>query len=186
MMMCTEKKLKYRQKRRIRQYTTAIGCCLAVLCYLFYLHSRSTDGLFALSWPPSPAKALSNDLLNNLTLTEGQCQAAFPGLMREIHDAVFEGPFTVKPTGDAGPLQGRIKDRNVRDFMVYSVKSILIRLMRQLYIIHAARKRDLSKEMLNVSPQGHGRHVRQHSILTPLSTIRSPEPRPLTNFTAHY
>lgn len=70
-------------------------------------------------------------LLSNLSLGEEQCKAAFPGLTKEIEDTVAQGPFTLKQTGDSGPLQGRIKDGH-------------------LYIIHAQRRADLSAEMLNV------------------------------------
>jgi len=57
---------------------------------------------------------LPQELLRNLSLDEDQCNAAFPGLTKEIDDAVAEGPFTLKQTGDSGPLQARIKDGQVR------------------------------------------------------------------------
>ena len=64
-----------------------------------------------------PSKRLSASLLNNLTLTEEECRATFPGLMREIDDTVALGPFDVKDTGEFGPLQGRIKDGKVCFFL---------------------------------------------------------------------
>lgn len=57
---------------------------------------------------------MPTELLTNLSLDEEQCKAAFPGLTKEIDDAVAEGPFTLKQTGDSGPLQGRIKNGQVR------------------------------------------------------------------------
>ena len=56
------------------------------------------------------------ELLNNLSLGEDECNAAFPGLTKEIDDVVAEGPFQVKQTGDLGPLQGRIQDGQVGDY----------------------------------------------------------------------
>lgn len=92
---------------------------------LFFVSRAPSDDLHTLSTP-----TLSDKLLRNLGLDKDQCDAAFPGLTKEIDDAVAEGSFTLKQTGDSGPLQGRIKDG-------------------QLYIIHAQRRADLSTEMLN-------------------------------------
>jgi hypothetical protein len=61
---------------------------------------------------------LPDELLRNLSLDEEQCKAAFPELTKEIDDAVAEGPFTLKQTGDGGPVQGRIKDGQVRCQMI--------------------------------------------------------------------
>ncbi|KAK3937904.1 lactation elevated protein 1 [Diplogelasinospora grovesii] len=70
------------------------------------------------------------ETLNNLSLTEDQCNTAFPGLTTQIDEVVAQGPFKVKQTGDMGPLQGRIKNG-------------------QITVIHAQRKADLSREMIN-------------------------------------
>ena len=53
-------------------------------------------------------------MLNDLSLDEAQCEAYFPGLTKEIDEVVAEGPFEVKRTGDMGPLQGRIRNGQVR------------------------------------------------------------------------
>ncbi len=57
--------------------------------------------------------ALTEEILNNLSLDTGECEAYFPGLTKEIDDVVAEGPFQVRQTGDLGPLQGRIEDGKV-------------------------------------------------------------------------
>jgi hypothetical protein len=115
-------KLRVRRSRRLRQATLVLGSCLALYC------------LFFVSRTPPAAKpwTLSADLLRNLGLDEKQCNAAFPGLTKEIDDSVAQGPFTLKQIGESGPLQGRIRDG-------------------KLYIIHAQRRADLSTEMLKVS-----------------------------------
>jgi hypothetical protein len=72
--------------------------------------------------------------LETLSLTEKQCRATFPGLMREIDDAVEDGPFDLEPnlgTG-TGPLQAQIKDGKI-------------------WILDAPRRGDLSQDMREVS-----------------------------------
>lgn len=120
-------KPKPRQRRRLRQLTLFLGFLLALYCFLFVWRSPETGEDFGVS-----AAKLTPELLNNLSLNEGQCNAAFPGLTKDIDDAVAQGPFQVKQIGDLGPVQARIKDG-------------------QLHIIYAQRKSDLSREMLNVS-----------------------------------
>lgn len=70
-------------------------------------------------------------LLNNLSLDGETCRATFPGLMKEIDDTVAKGPFKVKRSSDLGPMQVRIREGRI-------------------YVLHAQRKRDLSREMVNV------------------------------------
>lgn len=115
-------KHRLRRSRRLRQATLVLGLCLILYCLLFISRTPATT----IPW------TLSADLLRNLSLDEEQCNAAFPGLTKEIDDSVAQGAFVLKQTGDSGPLQGRIKDG-------------------KLYIIHAQRRADLSNEMLNVS-----------------------------------
>ena len=74
---------------------------------------------------------LTDEILNNLSLDAETCRATFPGLMKEIDDTVARGPFKVKRSSDLGPMQVRIKDGRI-------------------YVLHAQRKRDLSREMINV------------------------------------
>jgi predicted ester cyclase len=65
-------------------------------------------------------------VLNNLSLDEEQCNAYFPGLTKEIDDVVAEGPFVVKQTGDMGPLQGRIKNGQVRHSLLLLRELLLL------------------------------------------------------------
>ncbi|KAK3381274.1 glycosyl transferase family 90-domain-containing protein [Podospora didyma] len=121
--------LKARQRRQLRHWTLFFGTCLAIFCFLFVFRSPSDGSSSKRSSSPSIARP-PPEILENLSLTEDQCDAAFPGLTKEIDDVVSKGPFTVKQSGDLGPLQGRIKDG-------------------QIYILHAQRKSDLSQEMVN-------------------------------------
>lgn len=72
------------------------------------LKNRSIFGLFSKHYP-------STETLENLSLTEEQCRATFPGLMKEIDDAVARGPFDLKKKPDdyTGMVQLRIKDEKV-------------------------------------------------------------------------
>ena len=58
------------------------------------------------------SKHLSKEALESLALTDAQCKAIFPGLTKEIDDAVSRGPFDLKmqPADYAGLVQGRIRD----------------------------------------------------------------------------
>ncbi|KAH6617307.1 glycosyl transferase family 90-domain-containing protein [Chaetomium tenue] len=141
-------------RRQLRQATLLLGGVLTLYCFLFVWRT-----------PPQPVSAragkpaLPPEVLNNLSLDEGQCNAYFPGLTKEIDEVVAEGPFPVKQTGDMGPLQGRIKDG-------------------QIHIIHAQRKSDLSQEMLN------SRTASLHQLHRALLT--SPTPLPDTIFTLNF
>jgi hypothetical protein len=121
-------KLKARRSRRLRQLIVVLGSCLVLYCLIFL--SRTPVG--AGPTKTRPQWTLPDEVLENLGLDEEQCDSAFPGLTTEIDDTVSQGSFSLKQTGDSGPLQGRIKDG-------------------KLYIIHAQRRADLSTEMLNVS-----------------------------------
>lgn len=113
MMMMMMMRRAPRAGRRLRQATLVLGLCLALYCLVFVSRTprRQTAGTGPAGGAP-PA-----ELLSNRSLDEAQCRAAFPGLTREIDDAVAEGPFVVKQTGDLGPLQGRIKDGQVSAFV---------------------------------------------------------------------
>ncbi|RDL31112.1 Uncharacterized protein BP5553_09901 [Venustampulla echinocandica] len=58
------------------------------------------------------ARNPSEDTKNNLSLSELQCRATFPGLMQEIDQSVARGPFDLKKLADdyQGIVEGRIKD----------------------------------------------------------------------------
>lgn len=93
-----------------RQSRLAI-CGLFAVFLCWYLANRLT---------PSTTHGLSAEIKQlhrpslatqqSLTLTQAQCDTHFPGLIKSIDDVVAEGPFLLKNTGEAGPLQGRIKD----------------------------------------------------------------------------
>ncbi|KAK4195914.1 glycosyl transferase family 90-domain-containing protein [Triangularia verruculosa] len=154
-------RMKHRQKRRITQITLIVGGFLVFYCFVFLWTTPPSPSV-----KPSPSKQqlsqrpLPPEILNNLSLDEDQCNAAFPGLTKEIDDAVAEGPFTMKRySNNQGPLQGRIKDG-------------------QIYIIHAQRRRDLSAEMSN------SRTASLHQLNRALLT--SPSPLPDTIFTLNF
>ncbi|KAK4229328.1 lactation elevated protein 1 [Podospora fimiseda] len=95
--------------------TLILGSCLVLYCLKFTLRT------------PSPSKpALTPELLNNLSLDEHQCNAAFPGLTKEIDDVVAQGPFIVKQIGDLGPLQGRIKNGQSRTASLHQLHRAIL------------------------------------------------------------
>ncbi|KAJ9156555.1 O-glucosyltransferase rumi [Pleurostoma richardsiae] len=119
--------------RRMREARQGMYCLLGSCMLLYFLY-------FTLATPrqgktlsvPSGLKRKQHppELLNNLSLTEEQCSAAFPGLTWPIDDAVAMGSFELEYRGASGPVIGRIKDN-------------------KLYIISAQRNADLSQEMIN-------------------------------------
>ncbi|KAK3305338.1 glycosyl transferase family 90-domain-containing protein [Chaetomium strumarium] len=150
-MMMMRARPRQNRRPKLRQITLVLGFILAFYCLVFVTRTPSSRG-------PS-TKRPPREILNNLSLDEEQCNAYFPGLTKEIDDAVAQGPFQVKQTGDLGPLQGRIKEG-------------------QIYIIHGQRKRDLSQEMLN--SRTASLHQLHRAILT------SPSPLPDTIFTLNF
>lgn len=104
-------KPKYRQRLRRRQTTMYLGIGLVLFCVSFVFHPSTASTRSSLFGPPRPK--LTPELLSNLSLDEAQCNAAFPGLTKEVDDMVAKGPFILKQTGDSGPLQARIKDNQV-------------------------------------------------------------------------
>jgi hypothetical protein len=66
------------------------------------------QNIFGTSYP-------SKEILKNPSLTEGQCRTTFPGLTKEIDDAVTRGPFQLERARDdyTGLVQGRIADGKV-------------------------------------------------------------------------
>ncbi|KAK0615013.1 glycosyl transferase family 90-domain-containing protein [Bombardia bombarda] len=166
------KKARTRQSRQIRQTTLVLGVCLVVYCLFFVWITPTAHGNDhytdndVVSSSPNPSRpeyflryTSSDTTLNNLSLTEEQCNAVFPGLTKDIDDVVAQGPFIVKQMGDFGPLQGRIKDGKI-------------------YIIHAQRKADLSKEMVN------SRTAALHQLHRALLT--APAPLPDTIFSLNF
>ncbi|KAI5926900.1 hypothetical protein F4810DRAFT_416425 [Camillea tinctor] len=138
--------LTHRQAARLKQIFVACVICLALYCFMLappgrpdtVLSSSSSSSSSSGAVSPEPEfhgpsykyEQLPPELLENRSLTEAQCRASFPGLLKEVDDAVARGPFTLKRSRSSlGPLIGRIRDG-------------------QLYILSAARKSDLSKDML--------------------------------------
>lgn len=90
------------------------GVGLIIYCLLFVLRTPEAENSLA-SRDSEPSQWHSARLLNNLSLTEEQCEAAFPGLTWSIDDVVSQGPFSIKPTSNLGPVVSRIKDGKVSD-----------------------------------------------------------------------
>lgn len=152
-------RIKVRQRRRLRHVTLFAGFCLAVyfLVFLFRTpHATDQELRPSPSLKSSSARPLSSELLENLSLGEDECGAAFPGLTKEIDDTVALGSFD---RDDSAPVRGRVKDG-------------------QIYIIKAQRRSDLSKEMLN--SRISALHQLNRAILT------SPTPVPDTIFSLNF
>jgi hypothetical protein len=85
-----------------------INFCNGITIFIDSLKSRSIFNLFSKHYP-------SKETLEDLSLTEQQCRATFPGLMKEIDDSVARGPFNLEKEPDdyTGMVQLRIKDGKV-------------------------------------------------------------------------
>ncbi|KAI1353485.1 hypothetical protein F5Y01DRAFT_323114 [Xylaria sp. FL0043] len=134
-----------RQTARLRQIVIISVVCLAIYCFLLVPDesldgSRSTNPEAYQSQPQTRPQerqredekhnTLPADLLNNRFLTEDQCRISFPGLLEQVDNEMAKGPFKLEPPANIlGPLIARIRDG-------------------QLYILSAARKGDLSRDML--------------------------------------
>jgi len=79
-----------------------------------FIESIKNGSCFGLLSQYSLSKA-PKEVFQNLALTEEQCRATFPGLMKEIDDAVARGPFELEKEPDdyTGLVQLRIKDGKV-------------------------------------------------------------------------
>lgn len=104
-----------RPMRRWRQVFVVLGSFLFL--YLLLLTSSSlpeVNSSRAYFGGLSSHQRPSQDVLNNLRLTEEQCDATFPGLTGDIERTVGQGPFALKPpSATMGPLQARIKNGEV-------------------------------------------------------------------------
>jgi hypothetical protein len=70
--------------------------------------------LYLISFRDSPAKPSPTGLFENLSLTQEQCSVVFPGLMKEIDEAVARGPIALKKAPDyQGQVEGRVRDGKV-------------------------------------------------------------------------
>ncbi|KAI0406450.1 hypothetical protein F4802DRAFT_96700 [Xylaria palmicola] len=132
-----------RQTARLRQVIVVAALCLAIYCFLLAPDdsldsARSTNPeVYQARWRQQQWQrgreahhSLPPELLNDRFLTEDQCRASFPGLLDQVDDEVAKGPFKLERSPSSlGPLIARIRDG-------------------QLYILSAARKSDLSRDML--------------------------------------
>jgi len=103
---------------RARYLTTFIVFSIIWSLYFDYLlASPSRLSFTGLGSVSHPAKRPSKETLGSLSLTDNQCAEAFPGLNREIENAVTQGPFEMKKGPDdiifSGSVKGRIKDGKV-------------------------------------------------------------------------
>ncbi|KAI0864351.1 hypothetical protein F4860DRAFT_441229 [Xylaria cubensis] len=167
-----------RQTARLRQIIIVCVICLAIYCFLLVPEesldsSRSTNPEAYRS--PSRQheeeryQTLPPEVLNNRFLTEDQCRATFPGILEQVDNEVAKGPFKLKRSpSNLGPTILRIRDG-------------------QLYILSAARKGDLSRDML--SHRSATLHQISNALLTwPRPSSSSPFshiPNTIIAFTHH-
>ncbi|KAI0110833.1 hypothetical protein GGR51DRAFT_80125 [Nemania sp. FL0031] len=131
-----------RRTARLRQIVVIAVICLTIYCLLLVPEdsldsSRSANPEAYQSQTRQQQQreeerrhTLPLELLNNRFLNEDQCRASFPGLLEQVDNEVAKGPFKLqRPANDLGPLIARIRDG-------------------QLSILSAARKSDLSRDML--------------------------------------
>jgi hypothetical protein len=110
-----------RAPRLARQHKYVAFC--VVICLFgfgsFYIRSSflSSDSLQSVGHFPItyPNHYPSEKTLKSLVLTDERCAVEFPGLTREIENAVAQGPFKLekRPYDSDGLVQGRIKDGKV-------------------------------------------------------------------------
>lgn len=88
-----------------------------ILFILYTLRSSLSDQVAVSTYSNSIATHYpSEETLRSRSLTEKQCRAAFPGLLKEVDDAVARGKFVqdkFDPENSLGPVRGRIKDGKV-------------------------------------------------------------------------
>ncbi|KAI0019339.1 hypothetical protein F4780DRAFT_793458 [Xylariomycetidae sp. FL0641] len=115
------------RRARLRPVLVVGVLCLALYCCFSLLGGDSSSP----SPPPHTRyEKPPPELLADRFLSEAQCRAHFPGLLKEVDDVVAQGEFTVKRNArDLGPTIARIRDG-------------------KLSILSAARKVDLSADML--------------------------------------
>jgi hypothetical protein len=112
--------------------------CVSVCCVLYLIASdflptrlRYTRPIvFQSNHEPSSHEAAGHGSFTTgsrtlLNLSRGQCRLAFPGLERDIDDAVRLGPFDLQPAGQLGPVQVRIRNGKVSIHMEKPVPFLL-------------------------------------------------------------
>ncbi|ROV95709.1 hypothetical protein VMCG_07585 [Cytospora schulzeri] len=159
--MIGEKPIISRQKRR----TCYMVCCIGLVLTIYRLFLagqvpfKVENGIYTSTSQSVNRGPHSSELLNNLSLTTSQCEAAFPGLTWVIDDVVSQGPFTLNPT--TAPVLGQIKSG-------------------QLHILKVQQKSVLSAEMLN------SRTASLHQIHRAILTAPPSEPAPDMVFTLNF
>jgi hypothetical protein len=135
----TVKRDKTRSKRTAIYFPLPIRGLLfiliaSVLIYLFLIRpTSSSQAASLLHFSPDGSKRPGHATLENLSLTETQCRASFPGLLNEVDAAVAAGPF------DVGPNDGR------------SISILQVRIENgKIWILEAPGKGDLSQGMREV------------------------------------
>lgn len=103
--------MAYRSRSSIH---TGIILLILLICIYVYHEQSDIPRSSILQFSIDEQKP-SAETLQSLSLTEDQCAAAFPGLTKEIDDAVARGPFPLmrQPDHHTGLVQGRIKNGKV-------------------------------------------------------------------------
>ena len=99
-------------KKRIVRVALSVFTIVALYHVLtIFLSCSESPSLSYLSVTRQPSK----ETFKKLSLTENQCRATFPGLMKEIDEAVARGPLKLvkEPDDYQGLVQGKIKDGKV-------------------------------------------------------------------------
>lgn len=150
-----------RQRRRMRDILCCAGLVLIIYCLFLagQVPKESQHDTASVTHSESVAGHHSPELLNNLSLTVSQCEAAFPNLTWSIEDVVSQASFTLIPK--TAPVLGQIKSG-------------------QLHILKSQRKNELSAEMLN------SRTASLHQIHRALLTAPPSEPVPDTVFALNF
>lgn len=152
--MIGDKPIRPRQRRKLRDMLCCAGLVLIIYClYLAGQEPEKSQHETSATNLDSNAGSHPSELLDNLSLTTSQCEAAFPNLTWSIEDVVSQGPFTLIPK--TAPVLGSIKSG-------------------QLHILKSQRKNELSGEMLN------SRTASLHQIHRALLTAPPSEPVPDT------
>ncbi|KAI1778105.1 hypothetical protein F4818DRAFT_438280 [Hypoxylon cercidicola] len=156
-------------RARLRQVVVVSVVCLALYCFLLVPdHSLDSSRTVPETFPYAPRKPPRPrehppELLDNRFLAAPQCAAAFPGLTREVDDAVARGPFALPRNARAGlgPLVARVRGG-------------------RLSILSYARRVDLGRDMLQ------HRSASLHQIAAALLTAPPGEPVPDTVFALNH
>jgi hypothetical protein len=93
-------------RKGLLRYTVIAVAVIALLNALLSFIDRVQNG---------GSRHPSKETLQSLFLTDAQCKATFPGLTKEIDDAVARGPFRLEklPADYTGLVQGRIRDGKI-------------------------------------------------------------------------